>query len=149
MATSCVYYRARDGSEPVKDFLDQTFPFQPRSSTAPVAQVKKFAKRRAEVDLQIDRMNGLRDDFPPLAFPMTSQLKAELRELRITSGGQRYRILYRRSGNLFVLLHAIHKTTGSVPAADIKMAQDRFKDFRERMDAHPRRPPRAAGADAP
>ena len=60
-----------------------------------------------------------------------------------------YRILYRRSDNLFVLLHAIHKTTGSIPRADIDLAHKRFADFKERMDAERRRPPRAAGSDAP
>lgn len=149
MATSCVYYRAEDDSEPVREFLDETFPFQPRSATATGAKIKKFAKRRAEVDLQIDRMDGLPGDFPPLGFPTTSQLEGELRELRIRQGGQQYRILYRRSANLFVLLHAIHKTTDAVPPSDIELAQERFRDFKERMDAQPRRSPRAAGLDAP
>lgn len=148
MATSCVYYRAADGSEPVREFLDATFPLEPRGA-ASAARIRKFAKRRAEVDLQIDRLNGLPDDLPPLAFPTTSQLEGELRELRIMQGGQRYRILYRRSANLFVLLHAIHKTTGPVPRAAIETAQQRFGDFKRRMDRRPRRPPRPAGGDAP
>lgn len=149
MATSSVYYRTEDGSEPVKEFLDQTFPLSPRNAKASDAQIRKFAKRRAEVDLQIGRLNGLPDDFPPLAFPITSQIEDELRELRIQSGGQRYRILYQRSGNLFILLHAIHKTTGAVPEADIKLAQKRFEDFKRRMNVAPRRRPRAAGSDGP
>lgn len=149
MTTSCVYYRAADGSEPVKEFLDATFPLGPRGAGATATKIKRFAKRRAEVDLQIDRLNGLPDDLPPLAFPTTSQLDGELRELRITQGGRRYRILYRRSENLFVLLHAIHKTSGPVPRSDIELAQERFRDFKGRMDAQPRRPPRAAGGDAP
>lgn len=149
MTTSCVFYRAEDGSEPVKEFLDATFPLQPGGADPTAAKIRKFAKRRAEVDIQIDRLNGLADDFPPLAFPTTSQLEGGLRELRIAQGGQRYRILYRRSGNLFVLLHAIHKTTGPVPHSDIELAKERFRDFKRRMDARPRRRPRAAGADAP
>lgn len=149
MTTACVYYRAADGAEPVREFLDATFPLEPRGAGATSAKIRRFAKRRAAVDLQIDRLNGLPDDLPPLAFPLTSQLDGELRELRITQGGRRYRILYRRSANLFVLLHAIHKTTGSVPRPDIELAQERFRDFKRRMDAQPRRPPRAAGDDAP
>jgi hypothetical protein len=31
----------------------------------------------------------------------------------------------------------------------IEVAKARFEDFRERMDAKPKRPPRAAGHDAP
>lgn len=149
MTTSTVYYRAEDGSEPVKEFLDQTFPSSPRNAKASHAQVEKFARRRAEADLQIDRLNGLPDNFPPLAVPMTSQIEDELRELRIQSGGQRYRILYQRSGNLFILLHATHKTSRAVPENDIKLAQKRFEDFKHRMNANPRWRPRAAGSDAP
>lgn len=149
MGTQSVYYRESSGRQPVLEFLNETFPVAPRSARASDAQVKRFAKRRATVDLQIDRMNGLPDDYPPLAFPVTSQVDGELRELRITVGGRRYRILYQRSDNLFVLLHAIHKTTGSIPQADIDLAQKRFADFKERMDAERRRPPRAAGSDAP
>jgi phage-related protein len=61
----------------------------------------------------------------------------------------RYRVLYQRSDNLIVLLHAFEKDTGVVPAADTKVAQQRMADFTARMDARPRIPPRAAGRDAP
>lgn len=66
------------------------------------------------IDNYIDRMNDLDDDAPPLPFPHTSQIEDELRELRPQIGGVRYRILYQRSGNLFVLLHALVKNTGAV-----------------------------------
>jgi len=61
----------------------------------------------------------------------------------------RYRVLYQRSENLIVLLHAFEKNTGAVPAADKQLAQARMADFLKRMNARPRRPPRAAGKDAP
>ena len=61
----------------------------------------------------------------------------------------RYRILYQRSGNLLVLLHDFEKTTGSIAGADIELAKKRMSDFKGRMDAKPRRRPRAAGKDAP
>lgn len=61
----------------------------------------------------------------------------------------RYRILYQRSDNLIVLLHAIEKDTGAVPASDIQLAKRRMADFQDRMNASRRRPPRAAGHDAP
>jgi phage-related protein len=60
-----------------------------------------------------------------------------------------YRVLYQRSGNLFVLLHAMEKRTGALPQADNDLAKKRFEDFRARMDQQHRRPPRAAGHDAP
>jgi phage-related protein len=60
-----------------------------------------------------------------------------------------YRVLYRRSKNLFILLHMLRKNTGKLPASDIEIARTRWTDFKARMDARPRRPPRAAGGDAP
>ena len=58
-----------------------------------------------------------------------------------------YRILYRRSRNLIVLLHVFRKDSGKVPPAEVDIAEARWEDFCERMDA-PRRP-RAVGHDAP
>ena len=61
----------------------------------------------------------------------------------------RYRVLYQRSGNLIVLLHAIEKNTGAVPDAAKARAKQRMRDFKTRMNAKPRGKPRAAGKDAP
>jgi len=58
-------------------------------------------------------------------------------------------MLYQRSANLIVLLHAIEKHTGAIPRADIELAKERMGDFVRRMDAKPRIPPRAVGQDAP
>lgn len=52
-------------------------------------------------------------------------------------------------GNLIVLLHAFEKDTGAVPTAEKTLAKRRMVDFKRRMDAKPRVPPRAAGRDAP
>ena len=46
-------------------------------------------------------------------------------------------------------LHAIEKDTGAVPRFDIELASQRMADFKNRMNASRRRPPRAAGRDAP
>jgi phage-related protein len=88
-------------------------------------------------------------DSPPPEFPVTSQVEGELRELRVRFGRTRYRVLYQRSGNLVVLLHAFVKKTGAVPVSEKAVAQRHMADFRRRMDAKPRVPPRAAGRDAP
>lgn len=79
---------------------------------------------------------------------MTSQVDGELRELRVRFGRTRYRVLYQRSHNLVVLVHAFVKKTGVVPVGEKAVAQRRMADFRRRMDARPRIPPRAAGRDA-
>ncbi|MGH2829192.1 MAG: type II toxin-antitoxin system RelE/ParE family toxin [Actinomycetota bacterium] len=127
-----VYYRAPDGSEPVDRFIDQL-----------------SVKRQVALDNQIDRLNILTPSNPHLAFPHSSQIDGELRELRCHYGRELYRILYRRSRNLIVLLHIFRKDTGKVPAAEINVAVARWRDFQERMDSPGRRPPRAAGHDAP
>jgi phage-related protein len=123
-----VYYRAVDGSEPVDVFID---------GLAPKVQVV--------LDNQIERIALF---GPQLPFPHSSQVEGELRELRCHYGNTLFRILYRRSDNLFVLLHILEKRTGAIPEADKRIARERWADFKRRMDETPRRPPRAAGHDA-
>ena len=131
--TQAVFYRDQHGHEPVDALIE---------SLRPVAA-------QVAIDNAIDLLNGLSPSAPPLAFPHSSQLVGELRELRAHYGRTRYRILYQRSGNLFILLHAIAKHSGAVPTADIRTAKERFRDFKARMSRRPRVPPRAAGHDAP
>lgn len=128
-----VFYRAADGSEPVDDFIEGL----------------RGSERQATLDNQIDRLNMLRSNDPPLAFPWSSQLEGEFRELRCHYGSELYRVIYRRSRSLFVLLHVFRKDTGRVPEAELQIARDRWRDFKARMDAARRKPPRAAGHDAP
>ncbi|MGH2923106.1 MAG: type II toxin-antitoxin system RelE/ParE family toxin [Solirubrobacterales bacterium] len=130
--TQAVYYRSPDGSEPVNDFID----------SLPV-------RRQVAVDNQIDRLNGLSPSAPPLPFPHSSQVKGALRELRCHFGSTAYRVLYRRSDNLFLLLHIFEKSSPQIPAADVAVAEKRWVDFKARMDAPKKAPPRAAGHDAP
>jgi phage-related protein len=131
--TQAIYYQDKRGSEPVDEFVE-ALP----------------AKRAAKIDDYIEEhLNEQPSDAPPPEFPISSQIEGELRELRIRFANTRYRILYQRSGNLIVLLHAFEKNTGSVPAAEKALAKRRMADFKRRMDARPRKPPRAVGKDAP
>jgi phage-related protein len=127
-----VYYRDSGGAEPVNDFIDELAP--------PV---------QAALDLQIGRLNMLSPNDPPLPFPHSSQVEGELRELRCHYGNRLFRVLYRRSDQLFVLLHIFEKRSRTIPEADKTLAGERWDDFKARMDTQPRRPPRAAGHDAP
>jgi phage-related protein len=127
-----VYYRAADGSQPVDLFIEGL----------PV-------KHQVALDNQLARLNLLTPARPQLPFPHSSQIEGELRELRCHYGRTLYRILYRRSMNLIVLLHIFRKDTGPVPEAEIEIARERWEDFRARMAASRRVPPRAAGRDAP
>jgi len=134
--TQAVFYRDAKGREPVDVFLEELLKTQPLAA--------------AKIDDAIEEhLNGRQPDAPPPEFPITSQIDGELRELRVRFARTRYRLLYQRSGNLVVLLHAFEKNTGAVPARDREVAMRRMADFRARMDAERRRPPRAAGRDAP
>lgn len=131
--TQAIYYRDSRGVEPVAQFIE-ALP----------------AKRAAKVDDYVEEyLNGQPPDAPPPEFPISSQIEGELRELRVRFANTRYRILYRRSGNLIVLLQAFEKNTGAIPASEKALAKRRMADFKRRMDAKPRKPPRAAGKDAP
>ena len=127
-----VYYRAPDGSEPVNDFIDSL-----------------SVREQVVIDNQIERTSLLSPSKPHLPFPHSSQIEGELRELRCHYGSTLYRILYRRSRNLLILLHMLRKDTGRIPAVDILIAGRRWDDFKARMDAERRMRPRAAGHDAP
>ena len=131
--TQAIYYRDRRGSEPVDEFI----------GALP-------AKRAAKIDDHVEEhLNGRATEAPPPEFPISSQIEGELRELRIRFANTRYRILYQRSGNLMVLLHAFEKNTGAVSVSEKALAKRRMADFTQRMNAKPRKPPRAAGKDAP
>jgi len=131
--TQAIFYRDQYGMEPVAQFIDELPP-----------------KRAAKIDDFIEEhLSGQPLDAPPPEFPVTSQVEGELRELRVRFGSTRYRILYQRSGSLVVLLHAFEKNTGAISATHKELAKRRIGDFKRRMNARPRKPPRAAGQDAP
>lgn len=131
--TQAVYYCDKRGVEPVDRFVE-ALP----------------AKRAAKIDDYVEEyLNGRPSGAAPPEYPITSQLAGELRELRVRFANTRYRVLYQRSGNLILLLHVIEKDTGTVPDGAIELAKRRMVDFKRRMDAERRVPPRAAGTDAP
>lgn len=131
--TQAVFYRDEHGAEPVDEFIEALPP-----------------KHAAKIDDYVEEyLNRRRPQEPPPEYPISSQLDGELRELRVRFANTRYRILYQRSENLIVLLHAIEKDTGAVPVADVDLAKRRMEDFKRRMDTARRVPPRAAGRDAP
>lgn len=126
------FYRKPDGSEPVNDFIEGLEP-----------------EEQVLLDHQIDMLNRLDEAHPHLAFPHSSQVSGELRELRCHYGNKHYRILYRRSEQFLILLHALRKTTKRLPEGDIELAKQRWEDFKARMDGKPRVPPSAVGHRAP
>lgn len=95
MAWPVVYYRQSDGTEPADDVI-RTQP--------PAAQ--------AAIDNYIERLALF---GPRLGFPSTSQVDGELRELRPDLGNIHYRLLYRRTDNVFVILHGFIKPGAGSP----------------------------------
>jgi phage-related protein len=132
MSFQAVFYRDVSGQEPVREFLEGL-----------------EDESQAAIEHQIGRLNLLSDATPHLPFPHSSQVEGELRELRCHYGRELYRILYRRSDRLVILLHVFSKRSAKIDRRDIRIAQERWEDFKARMDARPRVPPRAAGQDAP
>jgi phage-related protein len=131
-----VYYRDSNGREPVNDFID---------GVGPACQ--------DSIDWYIDLLNGLSDSNPERPFPHSSALKGAsyraFRELRPSCGRVAYRILFRRSGRFFLLLHAFEKRSREVHEREMEVALNRWNDFKARMDSIPRGDPRAIGHDAP
>jgi phage-related protein len=127
-----VYYRDSSGREPVAEFMDSIPP-----------------KGRAALKLQMGRLNLLSDEVPHLPYPHSSHIRGEIRELRCHWGSKHVRVLYARSDRLLVLVHAFHKASQRAPEVEIEAAEANWADFKERMNARPRHPPRAAGRDAP
>ena len=131
--TQAVYYRDRSGREPVDEFIE-ALP----------------AKKAAKIDFYVEQyLNGQPVDAPPVGYPITSQVRGELRELRVRFANTYFRVFYQRSESLQVLLHVFEKDTRQLPEAQIELAERRFADFKARMDAARRVPPRAVGQDAP
>lgn len=125
------FYCTPDGREPVDEFIDDLPP-----------------AHQASIDSQLAMLKVLRAKDPPPAYPTSSQVEGELRELRYHHGSVQYRILYRRSDNFLILLHMFRKNTSKILERDKQIARDRWADFTSRMNADPRIPPRAIGHDA-
>jgi hypothetical protein len=74
---------------------------------------------------------------------------AEARAIAERALGQLLAASAPTSEGLIVLLHAFRKTTAKLPTSEVDTAKVRWRDFQARMNTKPRRPPRAAGHDAP
>lgn len=64
-------------------------------------------------------------------------------------GQHLYRILYRRSGKLLVLLHMFEKRSAKLPPREIAIAKEPWEDFRARMGADPACRPGQLGTTRP
>jgi len=133
--TQAVYYRDNADREPVNGFIDALA----RTNPATAAKIDEYVEQY---------LNGKAAGAPPPVHPISSGRRRTagapdpVREDEVPDP-------LSRSGLLVVLLHIFERNTDKLPARDRELAIRRFTDFKARMGAEPRRPPRAAGRDAP
>jgi phage-related protein len=124
------YYRDRQGTQPVKEFIN-ALPHE----------------HQELIDRKIDRLNAF---GPMIPVPHSKQVRGKLRRLKCDFAGLAYRVLYTEAEHGFIiLLHIFVKKTPRIPGHEIDLALSRWDDFKRRMDALNRVPPRAIGRDAP
>lgn len=105
------------------------------------------AEHQENIDRKIRRLNSI---GPMVPSPHSKAIRGKLRRLKCDFAGLCYRILYQEAESGFIILLSIFlKKTRQIPLAEIRLAQSRWRDFKERMGAVKRVPPRAAGGDAP
>ena len=109
-----MFYRSESGHSPVTDFLDQL-----------------SDKESAKITWTLNLIETL----PKVPGQYMKKLKGTsgLWEVRIAFGGMIYRILCFFDGNNMVVLnHAVKKKTQKTPRKDIRIAEDRKKDYLRR-----------------
>lgn len=60
-------------------------------------------------------------------------LRGDIYELRVTAGGQAYRLLFAQvgsKGRILLALHAFSKKTAATPPHEIRLAEQRLADWR-------------------
>lgn len=120
------FFRGAGRLQPVQAFLEELEPVE----------------RRVAAGNQVERLAWLRVEDPPLPAPWDEPVEAELRALRVRVDGEVLRLIYRRTGNLFLLLHAIRSAQSSIPERELRVAR------RAGVQAGEDRPP-AGALDGP
>jgi phage-related protein len=108
------YYRDERGKEPVADFI-VSLPYETRA--------------------KVFRLIDLLGEYGVLLKePYTRQVRDKIRELRIKDNKGAIRVLYLTyTGKRFILLHGFFKKTEKTPEKEIKIAENRMKDFINRQ----------------
>ncbi|OGK81995.1 MAG: hypothetical protein A2X52_15310 [Candidatus Rokubacteria bacterium GWC2_70_16] len=108
------FHEDSDADCPVRDFLD--------------ALDRRRAKIVAVIGLLAER-------GPTLPFPYSSHVRGKVRELRAHYGKERYRVLYFAAPDgVFVLLHALRKSSSEIPEGDVRIAEGRMKRYLEQRE---------------
>ncbi len=108
------FYRTSAGRSPVEEFVN----------ALPVKHQRKVASA----------LEMLESEGPALRRPYADHVRGPLRELRVLFGGNQYRVFhFFLVGDLVVLVHAFQKKTQELPEREIRTAEERMKDFRDRV----------------
>lgn len=107
-------YRSAAGASPVREFLDGL-----------------PEKHAAKVMEAVDR---LAQAGPALQRPQVAHVRGKLWELRVSWARLEYRVIYCfMTGGNCILVHGFVKKKQEIPAREIRVAEDRQKDYEERV----------------
>ncbi len=111
-----IHYKTANGHDPVREFLDAL-----------------SGKQAAKVTWVLSLVEDLR--IIPKQYFKKLIGTDDIWEVRIESGSDTFRLLcFFESGNLVVLTNGFAKKTGKTPAGEIKLAEDRKKDYLRRKN---------------
>jgi hypothetical protein len=130
--TQAIFYRDGAGREPINDFIE---------SLSVPAQVA--------IDSKIDILNGLPPHGPPLPFPHSSQVRANCANCAVTTAAPSIASCTGDPATCSFSFTSSRSGPARSQNRTSAVAEERFDDLRRRIEAVPRRPPRALGHDAP
>lgn len=102
----CRFYRSDTGAEPVSEWL---------------RSLESETRKEIGSDLQVVQWRF------PIGKPLVDGFGDGLFELRTSSGGNTYRVLFCVQTSTIILLHGFMKKTQKTPKADLDLARDRKK----------------------
>jgi phage-related protein len=116
MAWEATFYQTANGKKPVARFLKDL------PSAKAAAKCAKYIAMLEEFGLFLPR-------------PYLEKVRGDLWALRPEYGGNEYRIIFfHHEDSEFIVVHAIHKTTQRIPDDEIRTAETRMDDWRERFN---------------
>lgn len=108
------FYVTASGRSPVEEFLDSLSP-----------------KERHRV---VEILAMLQEEGPSLRRPYADHVRGPLRELRVQLGRNRYRLFhFFVPENVAMILHAFAKKTQRLPEREIRTAEERMLEIRNRI----------------
>ncbi len=114
MAWTVLYYETAKGDKPIEAFLN---------ALSDKARAKCLAY-----------ISQLETDGIHLPASIAAHVPGKIWELRPEWSGNEYRFFYGAfTGQRFVILHAIHKRTQKLREGDIRIAEQRYEEIKERI----------------